>query len=164
MNRILRHLLTTRWSLRRAFPASSFIAIEAAIRAAEREHSGEIRFAVEACLDLWHLASRREARHRALDLFSTLRVWDTRQNNGVLIYLLLADRDIQIVADRGFGGQVTPAEWEAVCRVMEAEFRAGQFEAGALAGIRRVSALIARHFPPAPNDRNELPDVPVVIT
>ena len=163
MNRMLRHLLMTRWTLRRAFPASTLAAIEAAIRAAEREHSGEIRFAIEGCLHFQRLRARHDARHRALELFSKLRVWDTAHNNGVLIYLLLADRDIQIVADRGFGGRVAAAEWEAVSPCMEAELRAGQFEAGALAGIRRASALIARHFPWAPGDRNELPDAPVVI-
>lgn len=153
----------TRWSLRRAFPALTLAAIEGAIRAAERQHSGEIRFAIEGCLHFRHLRARHDAQRRALELFAKLRVWDTAQNNGVLIYLLLADRDIQIVADRGFSGRVTTAEWEAVCRCMEAELRAGQFEAGALAGIRRVSALIARHYPGSLSDRNELPDAPVVI-
>ena len=95
-------------------------------------------------------------------MFAKLGVWDTEYNNGVLIYLLLADRDIEIVADRGFEGQVAEAEWQEVCRCMENEFRAGQFEAGALAGVRRVSQLVARHFPPRADDRNELPDRPVV--
>jgi uncharacterized membrane protein len=163
MNRVLRHLLTTRWRLRRSFPASSLQAIELAIRAAEREHGGEIRLAVETCLDLRRLLAGETARQRALDVFSRLRVWDTAGNNGVLIYLLLADNDIEIVADRGFNGLVSAAEWEAACRCMETEFRAGQFEAGALAGVRRVSALIARHFPRSEGDRNELPDRPTVI-
>ena len=163
MNRTLRHLMTAGRSLRRLFPAGTLAGIEAAIRAAEREHSGEIRFAVESCLHFRHLRSGRDARRRALDLFSRLRVWDTAYNNGVLIYLLLADRDIEIVADRGFNGKVTPAEWESVCRCMETEFAAGHFETGALTGIHRVSELIAPHFPPAPGDRNELPDAPVVI-
>jgi uncharacterized membrane protein len=163
MNRVLRHLLTTRWSLRRAFPAPALAAIEAAIRAGEQEHSGEIRFAVENSLDLRDLGSGRVARQRALHLFATLHVWDTAHNNGVLIYLLLADRDIEIVADHGFDGKVTPAEWESVCRCMEVELRAGHFETAALAGIRRASEIITRHFPRIPGDRNELPDEPVVI-
>ncbi len=162
MNRTLRHLLATRWSLRRAFPPAALAAIEAAVRAGEREHSGEIRFAIEGGLDFRHLRAGHGSRERALALFAKLRVWDTAQNNGVLIYLLLADRDIQIVADRGFAGRVRAEEWERVCRAMEAELRAGQYEAGALAGIRRVSALIARHFPPRSGDRNELPDAPAV--
>ncbi len=163
MQRLLRHLLTTRWCLRRAFPASTLIAIEAAVRAAEREHSGEIRFAIETGLDFRRLCSGGGARHRALEIFARLRVWDTVRNNGVLIYLLLADRDIEIVADRGFDGKVDAEQWREVCRCMETEFGAGQFEAGALAGLRRASAIVARHFPPGDGDRNELPDAPVVI-
>lgn len=163
MPRLLRHLLTTRWQLRRLFPAATLAAIEAAVRAAEREHSGEIRFAIETCLDLRRLLSGASPRDRARQLFGRLGVWDTRRNNGVLIYVLLAEQDIEIVADRGFDGVVQPAEWQEVCRCMENEFRAGHFEAGALAGIRRVSALIGRHFPAAPGDRNELPDAPAVL-
>jgi uncharacterized membrane protein len=162
MNRTLRHLVTTRGALRRAFPASSLAAIESAIRAAESRHTGELRFAIESCLDFRRLVAGTSARDRAVGAFARLGMWDTAQRNGVLIYLLLADRDIEIVADRGFDGRVSAAEWEAVCRAMEAEFRAGRFEAGALAGIRGVSALVARHFPPGDAERNELPDTPVV--
>ena len=163
MPRLLTHLMTTRWSLRRRFPPGTLAAIEAAIREAERQHSGEIRFAIETCLDFRRLWRGRDAAWRALDLFSRLRVWDTQQNNGVLIYLLLADRHIEIVPDRGFAGLVADAEWQVVCRCMETEFRAGHFETGALAGIRRVSVLIGRHFPPSAADRNELPNAPVVL-
>ena len=159
---MLRHLLTTRWSLRRRFPASSLAAIEAAIRSAERQHSGEIRFAVETCLDFRRLCAGTGASARAREIFSRLGVWDTAGNNGVLIYLLLADHDIEIVPDRGLAGRVSEAEWQEVCRCMETEFRAGQFEAGALAGIRRVSVLMSRHFPATPGDRDELPDTPAI--
>jgi uncharacterized membrane protein len=163
MRRMLRHLLTTRWNLRRRFPRASLRAIQAAIGAAEREHGGEIRFAIETCLDLRRLRAGESARQRALEVFARLRVWDTEARNGVLIYVLLADRDIEIVADRGFRALVSAEEWEAVCRAMEAEFRAGRYEAGALAGIRSVSALIARHFAPSARDLNELPDAPQII-
>lgn len=163
MKRILRHLLTPRARLRRQFPPAALTAIEHAIRAAEREHGGEIRFAVETCLDLRQLLAGVTARERALAAFSRLAVWNTGRNNGVLIYLLLADRDIEIVADRGFDGLVSGEEWASACRCMEVEFRAGQFEAGALAGIRRVSTLVARHFPRSPGDTDELPDAPVLL-
>jgi uncharacterized membrane protein len=153
----------TRWWLRRCFPATTLNAIEAAIRAAESRHSGEIRFAIESALDLRQLRAGIDARRRAQDVFGWLRVWDTAEDNGVLIYLLLAEHDIEIVADRGFNGWVSAEEWEGVCRAMEAELRAGRYEAGALAGIERVSDLVARHFPPGDRDRNELPDAPVVI-
>jgi uncharacterized membrane protein len=163
MNRVLRHLLATRWSLRRTFPPGSLAAIETAIRAAERDHSGEIRFAVESGLHLRELLAGTGARARAIDAFARLGVWNTVRNNGVLIYLLLADRDIEIVADRGFAGKVGEEEWQDVSRCMENEFRAGHFEAGALAGIRRASAIIARHYPPVPDDRDELPNAPELI-
>ena len=163
MRRTLAHLLTTRYSLRRRFPPATLAAIETAIAVAEREHAGEIRFAIETCFDLRRLWSGCAARTRAGEVFAKLRVWDTAGHNGVLIYLLLADRDIEIVADRGYDGRVTPAEWQAVCASMEAQFRAGQFEAGAIAGIRAVAALAARSFPPLPGDRNELPDPPALV-
>jgi uncharacterized membrane protein len=163
MHRYLQHLLTTQWQLQRSFPHTTLDAIEAAVRTAETQHSGEICFAIESRLALSRLRAGINARLRAHELFSHLGVWNTHANNGVLIYLLLAEHDIEIVADRGFEGNVAEAEWSEVCRVMESELAAGRFEAGALAGIERVSGLIARHFPPRPDDRNELPDAPVII-
>jgi uncharacterized membrane protein len=163
MHRVLRHLFTTRWHLERSFPRATLAAIEAAIRETEKQHSGELRFAIESRLDIARLRTGLDARTRAHELFALLRVWDTHANNGVLIYLLLAERDIEIVADRGFMGKVAEAEWEAICHEMEARFRAGRFEEGTRVAIERVSELIARHFPPLPGDRNELPDAPVVI-
>lgn len=163
MNRMLRHLLMPRWRLRRSFPEATLRAIEDAIRAAERTHGGEIRFAIETSLDFRRLVAGETARARALAVFAKLRVWDTERNNGVLIYLLLADRDIEVVADRGLAGSVGQAEWDEVCRIMEAELRAGRFEAGAIAGVQRVAAAIRRHHPPRPDDRNELPDAPAVL-
>lgn len=162
MKRMLRHLLMTRWSRQRLFPPATLAAIEAAVHAGEGAHSGEIRFAIETALDFRQLWSGTSARERAIEVFTQLRVWDTACNNGVLIYLLLADRDIEIVADRGFDGRVEVAQWEGICRAMEQEFRAGRFEAGALTGVQLVSAIMARHFPPQGGDRNELPDAPVL--
>ena len=98
-----------------------------------------------------------------MQVFSLLRVWDTEENNGVLIYLLLADRDVEIVADRGIHAKVSPAEWEQICRRMEAAFSKGEFERGVLAGIEEVSRLLARYYPPRPGDRNELPDKPAIL-
>jgi uncharacterized membrane protein len=136
-------------------------AIERAIRESEKTHRGQIRFAVEAALDTLPLLRGQTARARAVEVFSHLRVWDTEHNNGVLIYLLLADRDVEILADRGIHGRVSAEAWERVCREMEAAFRAGRFEDGALAGIRAVGALLAQHFPGAGG--HELPDRPVVL-
>jgi uncharacterized membrane protein len=147
LKRFLRHLFTPPWAWRRAFPPAVLDAIEAAIRQSEATHTGEIAFAIENALSpgqVWRGTSDRE---RALQVFADLRVWDTAANNGVLIYVLLADRDIEIVADRGLAAKVASAEWEAVAQAMEAGFRAGRFEAGALAGVARAGELLARHFP-----------------
>ena len=118
---------------------------------------------VEGALDGAPLFRNQPARERALDLFSRLRIWDTAHNNGVLIYLLLADRDFEIVADRGIDAKVGPAGWEKICAAMEADFRAGNFEGGVIKGIEAVSRHLAAHFPAHGTGHNELPDAPVVI-
>jgi uncharacterized membrane protein len=163
LRRIVRHLLVMPGALKRAFPATTMMAIEQAIAAGEREHSGEVRFAAEAALDVPDLFAGQAARERAIDVFSQLRVWDTAQNNGVLIYLLLADHDIEIVADRGINARVRPEEWEAICRQMEAALRRGEFQHAIVAGIEAVSRLLGRHFPSRAGDRNELSDKPAIV-
>lgn len=163
LKRTLRHMFATILGTHRRFPPTTLQAIEQAIRETETRHSGEIRFAIETALDGRPLLAGMSPRQRALELFAGLRVWDTELDNGVLIYLLLADRDVEIVADRGFNGRVSAAEWETVCVEMERHFVAGEFEAGAVAGVRRAGELIARHFPARPGDRNELPDQPVLV-
>jgi uncharacterized membrane protein len=139
--------------------------IREAIAASEAAHSGEIRFAVEATMPWSYLRRDAPVRERALMIFSKLRVWDTALNNGVLIYIELADHQIEIVADRGIGPRVEPEEWSAIAAAMRDRFRAGEFEAGAIAGVQAVGALLARHFPLADGERNpdELPDQPVVL-
>jgi hypothetical protein len=161
LKRIIRHLLTDRRTVRRAFPAKAMRAIEAAIRQSEASHQGQIRFAVEATLDWGALLKNQTARERAIDVFSLLRVWDTAQNNGVLIYLLFADHDFEIVADRGIHSRVGKQGWEAICQDMESVFRQKQFEAGVISGIRAVSEHLARHYPERGVQVNELPDQPV---
>lgn len=163
MKRIARHLMATRWSVGRAFPAATLAAIDKAIKASEATHGGEIRFAVEGALHTEALLRGQTARERAIDVFSQLRIWDTERNNGVLIYLLLADRDVEIVADRGIDAKVAPREWERICRNMEAVFRKADFEGGVIGGIREVTRHLAEHFPPTGGDRDELPDKPVVL-
>ena len=163
IKRIGKHLLLNRWRVRRAFPHQALANIEKAIKTSETSHAGQIRFAVEGALDGVPLFKNQSARARAIDVFANLRVWDTQQSNGVLIYLLLADRDVEIVADRGFNDKVAQAEWEKICRAMEAEFRAGNFEGGVLKGVAAVTQLLAKYFPPVGARRNELPDKPVVL-
>jgi uncharacterized membrane protein len=163
IRRVGRHLLEHRWRLRRIFTPEVLAAIEAAINASEATHSGQIRFVVEGALDGAPLFRNQPARERALDIFSRLRIWDTAHNNGVLIYLLLADRDFEIIADRGIDAKVGSAGWEKICADMEAEFRRSNFEAGVIKGIEAVSRQLATHFPRHGTGANELPDAPVVI-
>jgi uncharacterized membrane protein len=161
--RWVKHLFMSPWAWRRAFPQAALDAIEAAIRTSETTHGGEIRFAIENSLPgnlAWRGMSGRE---RAIEMFSNLRVWDTEHNSGVLIYLLLADHDIEIVADRGIAARVAPAAWEAVAQTMEAAFRQGEFERGALAGIEEISALLAENFPPSGHNPDELANRPVIL-
>jgi uncharacterized membrane protein len=161
--RIIRHLLQHHWRRRLAFPPAVLARIEQAIKAGEVTHSAQLRFVVEGALDGAPLFHNQPARERALDVFSQLRIWDTAHNNGVLIYLLLADRDVEIVADRGIAAKVGAAGWEKICREMEADFRAGDFERGVIKGVEAVSRELATHFPRGASGSNELPDAPVVM-
>jgi uncharacterized membrane protein len=163
IKRIGKHLLEHRWRVRRIFPPKVLAAIEQAIKMSEATHSGQIRFVVEGALDGKPLFRDQPARERALDIFSHLRIWDTAHNNGVLIYLLLADRQVEIIADRGIDAKVGPAGWEKICKAMETDFKAGNFEAGVIRGIGAVSLQLAAHFPKQRPGRNELPDTPVVM-
>jgi uncharacterized membrane protein len=138
-------------------------AIRDEIGAQERRHGGQLRFAVEASLSLLHLWHGDDARSRAVELFGQLRVWDTEHNSGVLIYLLLADKRVEIVADRGIHGKVGDTAWEAICGEMQRSFAAGRFEHGVRFGVVAISDLLAAHYPPAEDDTNELPDEPVVL-
>jgi len=161
--RIMRHLSGGRAAARRAFPQRTLDAIERAIGLAEARHDGQIRFAVEATLDIKSLLAGKSARERAIEVFSQLRVWDTEYNNGVLIYLLLADRNIEIIADRGIHVRLGQETWQTICREMEAAFRASDFESGVLAGIDAVGVHLSRHFPSRSDKPNEMPDSPVML-
>jgi uncharacterized membrane protein len=163
IKRIGKHLLEHHWRVRRMFPPKVLAAIEQAIKAGEATHSGQLRFAVEGALDGKPLFKGQSARERALDIFSQLRIWDTAHNNGVLIYLLLADRKVEIVADRGIDTKVGAAGWQQICAAMQADFKAGNFESGVIKGIQAVSKQLAAHFPKHGAGPNELPDRPVVL-
>lgn len=138
-------------------------AIEREIAASEQRHSGQIRFAVEANLDLMQLLRGLSSRDRALELFAKLRVWDTELNNGVLIYLLLAEHRVEIVADRGFNAKLEPAVWQDICLRLQERLHRGEYAAGICACIREVDAQIAAHFPDTGAGVNELPDRPVLL-
>ncbi len=164
--RLIRHVSAPHWRTRLLFPKSTLDAIERAVARAERTHAGEIRFAIETSLAPLHVVNDVTPRARALEVFATLRVWDTELNNGVLIYVQLADRVVEIVADRGLAARVSAAEWQGVCRLMEGHFREGRYELGALAGVDAVGTLLARQFPRPAGDappHNQLPDRPTLL-
>jgi uncharacterized membrane protein len=163
IKRIGKHLVEHRWRARRTFPPQALALIEQAIKAGEATHSGQVRFVVEGALDGKPLFRDQPARERALDLFSQLRIWDTAHNNGVLIYLLLADRKVEIIADRGIDAKVGAAGWQKICAAMETDFKAGNFAGGVIKGIQAVSQQLAAHFPRQGAGPNELPDEPVVL-
>ena len=161
--RYLRHLFDL-GAARRSFPASTLDAIQHAIQASEHKHLVEIVFAVEGSLGLAHLWRGRSARDRAREVFSLLRVWNTERNTGVLVYVLLAERAIEIVADRGITARVAQADWDDACALMQERFAAGSYEQGAISGVEAISAILVHHFPATHDDnRDELSDRPVLL-
>lgn len=161
--RLLKHLFIWPGVVRRHFPATSMKRIEAAIADNENRHSGEILFVVESNLHILDILGKKSAKKRAIEVFSQFQVWDTEQNNGMLIYLLLADHDFEILADRGVHSRVGDEGWEHICREMETLFRRGEFEAGILHGIDQIGGHLAQHYPASVENSNELPNAPVII-
>jgi hypothetical protein len=161
--RTLRHLFAAPWLVKRAFPQHAIERIEAAIGASEKRHRGEIRFAVEGALDFLPVVRGATPRERALDVFSLLKVWDTEENTGVLVYVQLVDRTIEIVADRGIAKRIAQAQWDSMCQRMQTAFAEGRFEAGAAAGIAEIGELLASHFPASGANPDELPDRPTLL-
>jgi uncharacterized membrane protein len=168
IQRILKHLWLGTVPTRHAMAPDAVRKLAQAVAASEQRHSGEIRIYVETSLPtgyLWRKASTRQlTRQRALALFGKLGVWDTAHNNGVLIYLLLGERAIEVVADRGLSNRVAPQVWQAMVARMGAAFKAGHFEAGLSEALAQVSSLLCEHFPLAAGETNpnELPDAPVL--
>ena len=163
--RLGRHFITDHHSVRRRFSAHALKRIEEAIAAGERHHVGQVRFIVEASLPLAQVLRGLTPRERALELFGRFGVWDTEHNSGVLVYVLLADKSVEIVADRGINRKIPPDTWKVICRAMESAFRDGRFEEGAITGINAIGELLAQHFPRSGSDAggNELPDAPIVL-
>ena len=167
LRRLLKHLIAPAWLARQAFPSATLQAIESAVKAMEQRHAGELRFVVEAGLPLQYLWHGVTARERATEVFSQLRVWDTEHNNGVLIYLQLIDRRVEILADRGINARVAQAKWDAICREMEAMFGTRAYARGALQAVASIGELLAENFPASPDRSetiaNELPDRPLLL-
>jgi uncharacterized membrane protein len=163
MDRYIRNLTTTRFALHRAFPQATLDAIEQAIRASEKRHGGEIQFAIQTALEFADLWGGVSARDHAIRAFSQLQMWDTARNNGVLIYVLLSEHDIEIVADRGYRGRVADAEWKGICVEMQTAFAAGRFLEGSLAAIDAVTTILCAEFPRGDDDVDERPNRPVIL-
>lgn len=173
----LKRLMRHRWSdsaVRKAIPADLMERLTRRVAASERRHTGQIRLCIEGGLPWSYLRRGAPARERAVTLFGKLRVWDTEHNNGVLIYLLLAERAIEIVADRALARTIQQQAWEALVRQMGAAFREGRYEDGLTEAIAEVSALLVQHFPAEEPQRsdaagaaqahaNELPDAPLLL-
>jgi len=168
INRLLRHRWHDQSAVRRALSPAALERLMQRVRASEQRHSGEIRIYVEAGLPasyLWRRDPLRQiVRERALSVFGKLRVWDTEHNNGVLVYLLLAERAIEIVADRGIDRHIALEDWQAMITRMGAAFREGRFEDGLTQALEEISAVLVEHFPLAASgaNPNELPDRPVL--
>ncbi|MEP7328149.1 MAG: TPM domain-containing protein [Betaproteobacteria bacterium] len=160
--RLWRHLVTDRGDVNRAFSPDELRRVELAIAAGEQRHRGQLCVAIEAALPLVRVWQGITPRERALEAFGLLRVWDTERNDGVLLYLMLADKDVEIVADRRIHALVGAADWEAICRSMETAFRAGHYAEGVEAGIAAITELLVVHAPGA-GGRNELSDRPVIL-
>jgi uncharacterized membrane protein len=163
--RWLRHWLRSARAVDRVLPPAALGRIEQAIAQGESAHRGEIRFAVEAALPWSYLRRDAPVRERAEMVFAKLRVWDTDERNGVLLYVELADHGIEIVADRGIAAQVPREDWQAICSGVARRFADGEFEGGVLAGVEQVADLLALHFPAREGASNadELPNEPVVL-
>ncbi len=163
-SRYWRHIVSDHHTVRRIFSAAALARIEHAIAESEKTHGGQVVFAVEAALPLARIHHEITPRQRALEVFGLLRVWDTEHNNGVLIYLLLADHDVEIVADRGVANASGDAPWRAICADIERACAADRYVDGVIGGIHATAAVIAQRFPYDPSSvRNELPDKPVVL-
>jgi len=164
MVRFLKHLFFGRWQIRRRFSKSDLSAITDQIAATEKRHRGEIVFAVESSLSVHELVSGKTTREKAVETFAKLKVWDTEENNGVLIYLLLADRNIEILADRGVYKKAGAEIFERICRQIEAAYVQGDFLQGTIAGIDEIAKVLIQIYPLGQQvDYNELPDQPVIL-
>jgi len=161
IKRMWRHFIMPAWYARRLFPQAALQAITDQIKLCESTHGGEIRVAIEAELSASALINDHSPRDRADEVFANLRVWDTDNRNGVLIYVCIADRAIEIVADRGLNGKVTNEEWQRICNALQKLCAQEQYQLALCSAIQDASVLLARHFPNV--DRNELPDSPVLL-
>lgn len=163
LKRLIKHLSAPGWWARRAFRADDLAAIGAAVKAAEATQRGEIRIAIEAALPLRSLLAHESCRDRAATLFESLGISHTREANGILVYVQLVERKVEILADRGISNLVPQSEWSAICRRMETAFATGNYRTGMIDAIHSISQLLANHFPATGYNPNELDDAPTLL-
>ncbi len=158
------HLFTTRRDVDNTFAASTLNAIEQAIERSEKTHTGEVRVVIESSLDMSAVWAGQTPRQRAIEVFSELHIWDTEDNNGVLIYVMLADHAIEFVADRGVNSLVAANHWQHICDEVKTQFKQGRYEQGMLLGISKVHDTLSTHFSCAQGGgNNQLPNAPVLL-
>jgi len=163
IKRLFRHGFVMPWAVKKHFPEQSLKRIEAEIAKSEAQHLGEIRFVVESHLPFIDILRKKSGKKRAIEVFSQLHIWDTEHNNGVLIYLLLADHDFEILGDRGIHQHLGKDGWEEICQQMEGLFRKGQFEMGVIFGIHQITESLIKHFPATGENKNELSNQAIIL-
>lgn len=163
MSRLLKHLLHTPFTTRRAFPASLQETLRQLVAEGEQTHRGEIRFVVEGDWPLLDVLGKKTTRERALEVFGQARVWDTHENTGLLVYVLLCEHKVEILADRGLHAAAGSGTWESLCAELSAAYQGGRFEEGSVTLLRQLNTLLRGHFPAENGNPNELPDMPIVL-
>lgn len=161
--RYFKHMKFGQWHTKRAFPNALLNTIEQMINTGETQHGGELRFVVEGSLNFAALREQQTPQQRALEVFSFMRIWDTQERNGVLIYLLLADQAVEILADRGVDAHVGAEGWSAICQQMESYLRTADYKNGVIVGIEAVNHLLSTYYPRSQAQVNELPNTPVIL-
>ena len=161
--RFFRHILTTRASGKHAFPTASLEAIENRIAQGEKTHRAEVRVIIEPAMPVNAILDRMTPRERALELFGRYGIWDTQENNGILVYINLADRQVDIIADRGIAAKVGETEWQNICAIMTFGFAQGHFQESTLTALSAINTLLQQHFPAAGTRENVLPDRPILL-
>lgn len=163
LKRLVLNLFAGWFRLAQWFPKETMHQLRDAIAEGERGHAGELCLAIEARYSFWAVLGGLQTRQRAEQVFSLLRVWDTQDNSGVLLYLQLAEHRVELVADRGIAARVDPAQWQAICADFASDMHALPAAEAVLRCLGRINALLTLHFPAAEGNPRELPDEPVVL-
>ena len=163
LKRAFRHLFTTSRAGKKAFPETTLQAIQEVITAGEKLHRAEVQLIVEPSLPLSEIWEGTSSRERAIELFSTHRIWDTEENSGILIYIDLADHQVEIVADRGIDHITTSDEWRSICQTMTSGFAQGNYHDSAIAALKLLNDILHDHLPDLEGQPDQLPNRPIIL-